>query len=418
MAPTSPRRRARRLLVPGLLLLSLVLTGCISDESRPLNIFNPEGPDARRIDQLHPWVFGIAGVIFVLVIGAVLFVGWRNRVRPEDYDPEDLPPQTHGNLRLEVGWTVLPAVVLAALAVPTVATIWALERREPDALEVMVIGQQWWWEYRYDVNGNGFFADPVEPGQTPSVAQALDPDDLVVANELVVPAGRRIQLTITSRDIIHSFWIPRLNGKRDAVPGRYHPWAIEADQPGKYTGWCTEYCGLSHARMRMSVIALPEAEWETWYQNQLAGAAEVAAPAEGEEDSPEASAWRGQELFGAQCASCHVVDSPAFDYPDDFVAAQVSGAAPDLTKFATRSVYAGAIYSVYLGIEANDNTYDPVDYLELADTYRMDVAGLQAWIANAPARKAMAPPERGMPAFEGLSAQDLDDLVAYLATLD
>ena len=422
------RRRARRIALPALFVaLPLLLAGCVSDDSKPLNYFNPEGPEARRIDALHPYVFGIAGVIFVLVVGAVLYLGFTNRVRVEDYDPEDLPEQVHGNLRLEIGWTILPAIILAGLAVPTVATMWALERREPDALPVMVIGQQWWWEYRYDVDGDGFFAEDVMgAGEVQHSVADFDEDDLVVANELVIPAGRQIDLTITSRDIIHSFWVPRLNGKRDAVPGRFHPWSIEADEPGKYVGWCTEFCGLSHARMRISTVALTEEEFEIWFENQLEPAEALEGPPEDlvidadEEPPAEFAAYRGQELFAAQCASCHYVDSPAIEYDDDFRAAQVSGAAPNLTKLATRTVYAGAIYSTYLGLEANDGELDVAGYLDLAEGGPpLDRAGLKAWIENAPSRKAMAPDLfRGMPAFEGLTEQDLDDLVAYLATLD
>jgi cytochrome c oxidase subunit 2 len=412
----------RRVRLLALLASPILLSGCIADDTRPLNIFNPEGPEARSIDALHPWVFGIAGVIFVLVIGAVIWLGIANRVRPEDYDPEDLPAQTHGNMRLEVGWTILPAVILAGLAVPTVATIWHLERRDPDALQVMVIGQQWWWEHRYDVNGNGFFAEPVPEGEMPHAAALLDPEDIATANELVIPAGRRVELLITSRDIIHSYWIPRLNGKRDAVPGRYHFWAIEADEPGKFVGWCTEYCGLSHARMRMTVIALPEDEYELWFQNQSREAEEIPEPQVDDPaqlaTDPAFAAFRGQELFGVHCAACHVIRSPAFEYPEGFRAPQVSGAAPDMTHFATRTVYGGAMFSTYLGIEPHDHLYDPVDYLQLSQNYVFNEAGVRAWIADAPALKDMAPPDRGMPAFEGLTMQELDDLVAYLATLD
>ena len=105
---------------------------------------------------------------------------------------------------------------------------------------VEVIGQQWWWEYRYDIDDDGQF------------------DDIVTANDLVIPAGREVALTITARDVIHSFWVPRLNGKRDAVPNRDHPWKLEADEPGEFVGQCTEYCGLSHAEMRIKAIALTE----------------------------------------------------------------------------------------------------------------------------------------------------------------
>jgi cytochrome c oxidase subunit II len=237
---------------------------------------------------------------------------------------------------------------------------------------------------------------------------AFDPDDLVVANELVIPAGRQIDLTITSRDIVHSFWIPRLNGKRDAVPGRFHPWSITADEPGKFVGWCTEFCGLSHARMRISAIALPPDEFDEWLENQLEEA----------ETPTDEAALAGQETFAAQCASCHVVNSPDIEYPDDFIPAQVAGAAPDLTKFATRTNFGGAIFSQYRGIEPNSNEFDVTGYLDLAETGTWNEADLRRWIRDAPSVKDMAPPDRGMPAFPGLSEEELDNLVAYLATLD
>jgi cytochrome c oxidase subunit II len=147
-AMTTIRSRARRLALPAALVGPVILlAGCgVTDDSKPMNIFRPEGNEARQINDLHPWVFGIAGVVFVLVTGAVLWLVFANRVHGDELDPEDLPAQVHGNTRLEIGWTILPAVLLAVLAVPTVATLWALEQREPDPLPVMVVGQQWWWE--------------------------------------------------------------------------------------------------------------------------------------------------------------------------------------------------------------------------------------------------------------------------------
>lgn len=403
------RSRARRLALPAVVVgPAVLLAGCVTDDSKPMNIFRPEGEEARIINQLHPWVFGIAGVVFVLVTGAVLWLVLKNRVHGDELHPEDLPPQVHGNTRLEISWTILPAVLLAVLAVPTVATLWALEERDEDPLPVMVIGQQWWWEYRYDVDGDGFFEGDEAAGDVQHGSTDFDADDLVVANELVIPAGRQIDLTITSRDIIHSFWIPRLNGKRDAVPGRFHPWSINADEPGKFVGWCTEFCGLSHARMRISAIALAPDEFDEWYQNQLEPA-----------DTPtDEAAQAGQEIFAAQCATCHVIDTPEIEYGEDFLAAQVSGAAPNLTHFATRTSFAGAIYSQYRGIEPNSGEYDVSGYLDLAETGSFNDAQVKAWISNAPGEKDMAPPDRGMPAFPGLTEEDLDNLVAYLATLD
>ncbi len=319
----------------------------------------------------------------------------------------------------------------------------------------MVIGQQWWWEYRYDIDCDGFLEDVDGDGFENStdlwddddaewpLEIVLDDDDVSVANELVIPAGQQIDLTITSRDVIHSFWIPRLNGKRDAVPGRLHNWNFTADEPGEYTGWCTEYCGLSHARMRMNTIALPQDQFDEWIANQSTTAD---VPTEGSE------AAAGRELFQQQCASCHIIweegigqdplytgernEGNAERQGRDFEAALAAKAAPNLTHFATRSVMAGAIYSTYVGLDANDNDLsqgqpnerylaeynDLADFIEEGDELdelRWNRAQLKRWIRNAPDQKEMAPDDlRGMPAFPGLTDDDLDNLIAYLATLD
>ena len=208
------RRWRAALLVP----LALVIGSCADDA--PLDTLDPQGPESRTIQHLVGPVFLIAGVVFVLVQFGVLFVAWKFRKRKDD--DGSLPPQLHGNFKLEIGWTVLPALILVGVGIGSVLTLLDLEDRPPDAMHVTVVGQQWWWEYRYDVDGDG-------------------KDDIVTANDLVIPVGKPIALTIESRDVIHSFWIPALNGKRDAVPGRKQPLTIEADEPGVYRGQCTEF---------------------------------------------------------------------------------------------------------------------------------------------------------------------------------
>ena len=445
---------------------ALFLAAC-ADESKPLNTFNPEGPRAESIDNLMKPIWWLAGAIGVLVVGGAIVVAIRNRVKPEDYDHDDLPEQIHGNPTLEWAWTAAPAVILAVISVITVNAIWDLEERNTPGggvaacgsegdLDVMVIGQQWWWEYRYDIDCDGFFED-VNPDSGLQNSTdvwddadaewpleiALDDDDVSVANEMVIPVGQQIDLTITSRDVIHSFWVPRLNGKKDAVPGRLHFWNFEASAPGEFTGWCTEYCGLSHARMRMNTIALPQAEFDEWLANQ-SNTADI--PSEGTE------AAAGRETFQQQCASCHIVweeglgkdpiytgernEGDASRQGRDFEAPLAAKAAPNLTHFATRSVMAGAIYSTFVGLDANDNDLsDPENraildaYNELADeidedddtrdALRWNRAQLKRWIKNAPSQKDMAPEDlRGMPAFPGLTDEDVDNIIAYLATLD
>lgn len=445
---STSRRRLRSVASRLAMLALLAVTAAACAEDKPLNTFEPRGPQAERIDNLMGPIWWIMGIIFVLVIGGTIVLAIRHRVRPDEFDPDDLPAQTHGNTPLELAWTIAPAVLLAAICVPVVSMIWTLEERNDecgvgevgegcDGLDVMVIGQQWWWEYRYDADGDGFFEDVDGDGVKGDADDrewplelSLDPDDIVTATELVIPAGQQVDLLLTSRDVIHSFWIPRLNGKRDTVPGRWHTWSVEADDPGKYTGWCTEFCGMSHARMRMSAIALSPDDFEAWFENQ-----KQLADIPTEADDPDAFA--GRELFLNNCQRCHVIDDGEIPPPDEV--ALVSRAAPDLTHFATRSTFAGGIYSVYAGgpgeaTVADDDALPADVYLALpelsadpdsVDDYRFNSAELKRWIANAPERKDMAPDPneetglgRGMPAFTDLSDEQLDQIVAYLATLD
>jgi len=426
-------RPATSLKRAGAAALGLVLlAGCADD--KPLNTFEPRGDKAQDIYNLMDPIWYIMGVIFVAVIGGTIFLAVKNRVNGDELDPEDLPHQTHGNTRLEVGWTILPGVLLAAISIPVVANIWKLEEKnEPGQLDVLVIGQQWTWSYRYDTDGDGFFIDVNEDGKVDAADEkfpldmVLDPDDVVTQNELVMPVGEQVDLTITSRDVIHSFWIPRLNGKRDAVPGKFSTWSLQANETGKFTGWCTEFCGLSHARMRMDAIVLTDADFDAWLENQM-------RPAEIPDEATDPDAFAGRELFINQCVSCHVIrEEPGPDaiaYPEGFQANLKAGYAPDLTHFATRSVFAGGIYSQYegKGTDANDDALDVSDYLKLPelsknpqgrDDYRWNTAELKRWIANAPAQKDMdAEDLRGMLPFPALTDQQLDQLSAYLATLD
>jgi len=436
-----PKRRLAR---TGLLVgaVAVLLSACAED--KPLNTFEPRGPKAEAINNLALWIWPIMGVVFVLVVGGGIGLAIKNRVKPEDYDPDDLPEQVHGNPKLEWTWTAVPALILLAITIPTIVLIWDLEEKnEPGELDVMVIGNQWWWEYRYDIDGDGFFEDADgdgeiygpngEGGDLDDVEWpldiALDDDDLAVPNQLVIPTGEQIDLVITSRDVIHSFWIPRLNGKRDAVPGRMNTWSIESPDVGEYTGWCTEFCGLSHAGMRMSVVALEPDDFAQWLADQ-SEPADIPSATGGEE---EALAANGRALFQALCASCHIVnedpndpDGVAFTYAKDFTADELaSGAAPDLTNFASRAVFAGATYSQYVEVDPDDDNLleevggDGEGYLDLDGSLRFNDAALKRWIKDAPSQKAMDPDNSlGMPAFPQLSEQDLEALVAYLATLD
>jgi len=369
----------------------LALAGCAADA--PLDTLKPQGPISRSIDSLSDPIFLIAGIVFVLVFGASGLIWWKFR---DDHSTDEFPPQVHGNFRLEIAWTIGPAILMAAIGVFTLFSHFELNGEDRTDIvinvdgtatswdpEIVVIGQQWWWEFRYYFDG----LDGVDL----SDPRHLPPADIVTANQMVIPVGSEIGLSVTSRDVIHSFWIPALNGKRDAVPRRISPWKIEADVPGFYFGQCTEFCGLSHARMQMQAVAMNPVDFQAWVDEQMQPAAEPA----------DAAAQRGLAVFEGQCTRCHVVNgiNGAIDDQPSKGADLVANAAPNLTHLMSRTTFAGGIFDLY----------EPDGSLNRTQ--------LEAWLRNAPAEKpAYAEGRRGMPAM-GLSEGQIDDVVAYLQTL-
>lgn len=400
--------------VIGLLVLSVVATFAIVGtgwwfQDAPLNTFRPEGVNAQTIQDLVTPVFIVAGVIFVLVEGGILWMAFRNR---RDEDDDELPTQTHGNVKLEIGWTILPAAIMAFIAVGTVVTILELNDYDDTEMVVEVWGQQWWWQFAYDNDGDGVF------GET-------NGDDIVTASEMVIPADTNVEVRVGSNDVIHSFWIPNLNGKRDAVPlvdeegnpRTSAPWKIQADEPGRYRGQCTEYCGLSHARMQMYVVALPPDQYEEWVESQLEPAAELTRD-DFDSDAELASWERGRELMGDRCTSCHTVRGVG--EPEEEVPLQ-AGVAPDLTHFASRDHFAGAILNTWEGVEDTLDEDTPVtEYLtkRYADGEAVPATtNLEDWLRDPEGVKPMDPNNgQGMPNYN-LSESEIDDLVTYLTRL-
>jgi cytochrome c oxidase subunit 2 len=387
--------RSRRLAaLAALVSLLLFASACASDA--PQDTMEPQGPLARNIDNLFNGVFWVAAFVFVVVEFGTLALVLRFRRRRDD-DDDALPAQTHGNTKLEIAWTILPAVMLAVVGFFTLRTLFQVNERDDDALTVQVTGQQWWWEYAYDTDGDGEYTD----------------EDVLTANDLVIPAGQDVNLDIRSNDVIHSYWVPALNGKKDAVPGRSHPLTLNADEPGTYVGQCTEYCGLSHGYMRQRVVALDPDEFEEWLANQ-----------EDEADEPtDELAAKGAELFTTQCSGCHLakgINDDEFEEQGNGKELLVSGNAPDLTHFATRGVFAGAILDLWVDADGDEI----VEADEIGE--ELNAGALEAWLRDPPAEKPMAAPElpdvggdkvRGMPDLN-LQEEQIDQLVAFLATLD
>ncbi len=402
---TSRQRRTARGI--GLAVMTLVLAGCSGEQT----MLEPKGPFAQDPDTLFKYVLIVAAVVFVFVQGLIIFTSWRFRRKDGD---TDIPEQVHGNTVLEIIWTVVPLAILVAIAIPTVRQVIALAEEPDGAMVVEVIGHRWWWEYRYPDSG------------------------IITANELVIPVGTPIRLEMRAeesgapdRGVLHSFWVPALAGKQDVIPGRVSTLNMQADVPGRFLGQCAEYCGLSHANMRNRAVALEPDDFDAWVAAQQQPS-EVAAtfaqlsPEELEagvipEGVPE-DVGRGYYVYNqSNCVACHAQMTTApVASAEDFQARQ----GPNLTHLLSRKEFAGAIFDLYERADPDDPNADFTD--------EVNVDLLTAWVNNAPSLKAMRPENGvGMPSFEqgatenttgaiqgGLAPEDLDNLVAYLLTME
>jgi cytochrome c oxidase subunit 2 len=263
----------------------LVLPGVVS--AAPPSPLNPGSDVAGRIATLFWIVLAIATVIFVLVEGLLIFALVRYRRRYED----EMPEQIHGNATLEIIWTIIPAAIMVFLFVITLDTAAANRAQSADAYVIEVTGYQWYWEFRY-----------------PNTELSLT----TPGNDLYLPADRPVEFQVTAGDVIHSFWVPQLAGKYDAIPGAVQSFQLTAEE-GVYPGQCAEFCGLEHYAMLFDAHALPEDEFDAWMDEQVQIAEERAADLAGTDvdaELPMGDAANGENLFYEtyNCDSCHSFD--------------------------------------------------------------------------------------------------------------
>jgi len=248
------------------LFLALATSSCGAGDWQTLA---PHSDFGRMLLDVYQDVIWWSVGIFVVVEALLLFAVLRFRRRPGD---TGTPDQVHGHTALEVGWTLIPAAILFFIAIPTVRTIFVTQRDplpQADALQVSVVGHQWWWEF-----------------QLPELG-------VVTANELHLPRGRTVLFKLTSADVIHSFWIPRLGGKRDLNPGQENRIWFTPDSIGVYEGQCAEFCGASHANMRMRIFVEEPEAFERWVEALK---------------EPAAIDTTGFTAFLASgCAACHAI---------------------------------------------------------------------------------------------------------------
>jgi cytochrome c oxidase subunit 2 len=333
--------RKRTLVGVAVTMLLVMLSACGGEY--PQSTLHPTADFGSEIDRLFMTIVWWALGVFVVVETALIVALIKFRARPG----APVPKPVHGSTLLEISWTLAPAIVLIFIAVPTIRTIFRTDGPPVEnAMQVEVIGHQWWWEFRYPDLG------------------------IVTANEMRVPAGRPVTLVMTSEDVIHSFWAPKLGGKRDVMPGRTTRISFTPDSLGTFMGQCAEFCGESHANMRMRVMVEDSAGFAAWVAQE-----QSAPPAEATLSGDVAA---GLGVFRTKgCIACHTVEG---------VAAGVLG--PNLTHVGSRTTIGSGILP---------NTAE----------------GMARWIRDPVGEKpgSLMPP---MPMTE----EELSALVAYLQSLN
>jgi len=296
--------------VPVLLLASRAVPSADFQSS-----IDSRGPQAGQIESLWWIYFWITFVIYLLVLAfLVMAVARRRREKKADDFAAEGAPQLHmpmGSQRrttlvisIATGATLVTLLVLLFADFFTGRKLYALAK-DPDPIKIKVIGKQWWWEFRYE--------------------DELTSNVFTTANELHIPVGRTVHLDLTSQDVIHSFWIPNLAGKKDMIPGQQAAIRLRADEAGEYRGQCAEFCGHQHAHMRFVVLAEAPETFGTWLAESRKSAKEPETP----------SQKRGRDVFlGSSCVMCHTIAGTA--------ARATVG--PNLTHIASRKmIAAGAL---------------------------------------------------------------------------
>ncbi|MEP6692754.1 MAG: cytochrome c oxidase subunit II [Gemmatimonadaceae bacterium] len=412
--------------------LVLGLAACTSIASAPNTTLTPHSEFGRSIDALWRLLLVLGTIVFVGVEIALLVTVVKFRKRAGS----PAPKQTHGNTTLEITWTLIPAVVLAFIAVPTIRTIFKTQSKAlPGSLQVEVIGHQWWWEFKYPQY------------------------NIVTANELYIPVGKTVNFALKSADVIHSFWIPELAGKRDLIANRTNYLWFTPESTYAWNGFCAEFCGASHGNMHFRVFTVTQGEWDMWARNQQAGPAYM--PPSNPTPSPGAptggstapvstaiASMGANTPAGANAAPVVAMQNaepqtgtwalarlpvhirPDTPLPDDltFDDALVGDKARGAQTYRTNACIAcHMVQNMSMGVVGPNLTHIGSRTTIAGALYPNDPRHLARWIKNAPKMKAGSlMPVLGMgqidlmthkPLAGGLSDQQIADLVAYLQSL-
>ncbi|NIK10658.1 cytochrome c oxidase subunit 2 [Alkalibacillus almallahensis] len=333
-----------------LTVMALILSGC--GESF-LSALQPSGEGASMLLDLM--ILSIVIMLFVFVIVMIIYVFVIFKFRQKKGQEDIVPKQVEGSHALETLWTVIPIILLLILAVPTIQYTFALADTSPETTEegeeldqiwVDVTGSQYWWHFEYrDL-------------------------EVTTSQELYIPTDRRVNLSMISNDVIHSFWVPTIQGKMDVNPtGNKNEMYIQAEEEGVYWGKCAELCGPSHSLMDFKIVAVSPGEFEQWVEDMQS--------VSGEEEPESETAQAGQQVFADNCMSCHAIGSSP------------NKTGPNLTNFADRE--------------------------KLAGVFDMNEENLREWIATK--GEEMKPGNSMMDAPYDLSDEEINQVMEYLMTL-
>jgi len=447
--PVPPR--LRRLTTAALPVLAAVALTACNNAAYPNSIFHNHTEFNREVGTLFKILIYLGTAVFIFVEALLLYVIFRYRRRSEN----DRPEHVHGNTTLEILWTAIPALILAFIAVPTVRTIFKTQAKaKADALQVEVIGHQWWWEFRYPQY------------------------KVTTAGELYLPLGRTVNFTLQTQDVLHSFWVPQLGGKRDLITNHKNFLWFTPDSIGvtALNGMCVEYCGASHANMRFKAFTVTPAEFEQWAAHQATpaaygatapaaptgaaptgaaatGAAATTAPAAGAADStkrvaaapaaatpaPDTAATPAATVQQAGFVSYPREKLPTWTVPKTptpagltFNSALVGNADRGLKLLSTGvggcvGCHMIAGNPVMMGVIGPNLTHIATRSTIAAGLYPNDAKHLALWIKNARAMKpGVVMPTLGKGQFDpvtkavvpmGLTDEQIADIVAYLQAL-
>ncbi|HWV22821.1 MAG TPA: cytochrome c oxidase subunit II [Thermomicrobiales bacterium] len=314
-----PRRGIiSRMLTLGVLAVSalMVLAACGPNVDKPYSTLTPASPTADDVQGLYKLLFWLSLVVFVSVQFAIIYLALRYKRRSS---VTKRPPQIHGNHRLEIIWTIIPAIVLLILLIPTISTLYEHHAAaEEGDLVVDVYGKRWWWEFEY--------ANDTTQGEDL---------DVWTANELYLPVGKNVQLRLQSNNVIHSFWVPQLSGKLDVIPGHVNLLSITPTKIGEYYGECAEYCGAQHAWMRFKINVVSEEDFYNWVNNWRT------SPATTVRGEASDTVIKAPDAFSV-CLGCHRVNGMEGSVMPEGITSPAN-VGPNLTMVACRETIGAGI---------------------------------------------------------------------------